>query len=179
METDLFKISIEDLSKYLNEIGFIAETYDFIVERPIKGIIKVQDLNFNYLVKDYTLNWPVLGVIIEDVDNYLRGINLKNKKKKGGVIKELKWKCKNEKLAQSLNQDQEIMNFLTEEIKNNNIQWIYHNRHSFISIQIEGSEIYRTIGNQSVDISCCMRNLPSKEFITVFDKIARYYREIR
>ena len=175
---DLKEVWIWDFRAFLNNIGFKADIEGSIQSSfsQTKGLIKLEGANINYIVKDISIGSPVLIFVIDDLKEKIKldlKINIQH-----GKIEVLKWTSKNEKhekLAETLNNDQNLMAALSTEIEHGNLNYST-TIDSWRSISIEGQGVL-SLKQHSILIQHSLKKLPSKEYFEAMDKVANLLRK--
>lgn len=171
-------IWVTDLCDYLAEIGFQAKPVNVVRSEPSKGIIKLQGRNIDFIIKDTSFTYYFLDFIVSNIKGKLQSLNLKTKKKGGGVIG-IEWKGKDKQLVDTLNRDSDLMQLLLNmknEEKYRNWAIGSHDVSKKETIKVADQEL--KVEHFVRIYNATLQYLPTNEFFKAMDKIAYYMRSV-
>lgn len=178
MQIDVFdKMTLPAFGEFLTSIGFNQKILESAVKSPTKGVIKLENANINYIVKDTSFDVAELSFVMECIGKKIHSLTLKREEDNNvlGKIKDLQWVTKNEKLASKLNNQQELMKLWTGIEYGNLVGSVVGVGRK--SIWVEGNKVLET-KDDSVIIFHRFHRLPAKEYFEAMEKVAYYIREV-
>jgi hypothetical protein len=176
--TKLANVTITDLCTYLADMSFKAEPIIVIPDTPEKGIIRVMDSNFDFIVKDTSFGSYFLDFVISNTKSKIMETRIITKKQKGNVVK-VEWGGLDKRFKNTLGQDPSLTQSIFKVVSEDKFKnW-------FLSISPMSKKETIYVSNQGfkVEYSVHIKNwqleyLPPKEFFQIINQISHHVRNM-